>query len=321
MPAASTTYLPHSVHPSCRVVLDSTACLPREALERLAVDVLQFPYTVDGTEQRDDQWQSTPASAFYKQMRQGARCMTSALPLGELLELFESFAREAIPTVYVALPSVLSCTYNNAVQAAAMVKEQHPDFVLEIVDSCTPSFCAGLLAEQACAQRDAGASAQDVAAWIRANSQRVHGHFTLDSLTWLSQGGRIPKAAASLSSVLDMKANLSFDNDGKLTVSGVSRGRKKAIKALAATFTAHGLPALPVVGIADADCPQDADLVEKIIREDYARLRDTSSADGTGEDAGQQELQVLRFTVDPTVGVHVGPGMLGVSFWGDYPRP
>ena len=64
----------------------------------------------------------------------------------------------------------------------------------------------------------------------------VHGYFTLDGLDALAAGGRIPPAAASLSSKLDIKPELSFDLAGSLSLIGVNRGRKKALKSLVKSF-------------------------------------------------------------------------------------
>ena len=129
----------------------------------------------------------------------------------------------------------------------------------------------------------------------------MHGYFTLDSLDSLAAGGRIPPAAAQITSKLDIKPNLSFDLAGSLTLTGVNRGRKKALKSLVKAFKDNYVldPTMPLT-IVTADSEKDGDWLENAIR----------------KEDGCADLTIIRGSVGPTIGAHVGPGMVAIIFWG-----
>ena len=82
---------------------------------------------------------------------------------------------------------------------------------------------------------------------------------------------------------------------------GVNRGRKKALKALVKAFRENWEPDVSMpVGIVSADAEKDADWLESAVR----------------KEEGCAELTIIRGSVGPTLGSHVGPGMVAIVFWG-----
>lgn len=284
-----------------RIVVDTCADLTPEIAATLDVDILGFPYMLDGVEHTDDIWTSITPSQFYDQIRSGVRASTSAISLGRYLEFFTQCAEEGTPTVYLCFTSALSSSYDFACQAADQVRAEHPDFELYVVDNALPCACGELLALEAVRQRSAGLTAAQLAEWADQAKTCVHGYFTLDSLDSLAAGGRIPPAAAQLSSKLDIKPSLSFDLAGSLTLTGVNRGRKKALKSLIKAFKENYVhdPTLPIT-IVSADAEKDADWVEAAVR----------------KEDGCSDVTIIRGAVGPTIGAHVGPGMVALIFWG-----
>lgn len=284
-----------------RIVVDTCADLTPEIAATLDVDILGFPYMLDGVEHTDDIWTSITPAQFYDQIRSGVRASTSAISLGRYLEFFTQCAEEGTPTVYLCFTSALSSSYDFACQAADQVRAEHPDFELYVVDNALPCACGELLALEAVRQRSAGLTAAQLAEWADQAKTCVHGYFTLDSLDSLAAGGRIPPAAAQLSSKLDIKPSLSFDLAGSLTLTGVNRGRKKALKSLIKAFKENYVhdPTLPIT-IVSADAEKDADWVEAAVR----------------KEDGCSDVTIIRGVVGPTIGAHVGPGMVALIFWG-----
>lgn len=290
-----------STHTGCRIVIDSCSDVTLDMARRMGVDLIEFPFVMEDGDHLDDQYTSMTPEQFYGRMRAGERVLTSAIPCGQFIEIFERCAQAGVPTLYLSFTAGLSRSVFDAQQAASMVLANHPDFDLLVIDNCLPALTATLMAFEACRLRDEGVPMRRIASWCSENKSRVHGYFTLDSLDWLVAGGRVPKAAASLSAVLDMKANLTYDLDGALTLTGVSRGRKKALKNIVKELhDNYDNPAGLPVGIVDAGCPEDGDALEQLVR---AELGDACPP-------------VLRMPLDPTIGAHVGPGMVALAFWG-----
>lgn len=286
---------------NCRIVIDTCADLTPEIAATLDVDILSFPYILDGIEHDDDNWTTYTPKEFYDKLRNGSTASTSAVSLGSYMEFFEACAQEGTPTVYLCFTSALSSSYNSACQAAEAVRADHEGFELYVVDNALPSACAELLAIEAVRQRAAGLTAKELAAWADEAKTYIHGYFTLDSLDALAAGGRIPPAAAQLSSKLDIKPELSFDLSGSLSLTGVARGRKKALKALVKAFKENYVadPTMPIA-IITADAEKDGDWLEGAVR----------------KEDGCADVTIIRGSVGPTIGSHVGPGMVAVIFWG-----
>ena len=117
----------------------------------------------------------------------------------------------------------------------------------------------------------------------------------------LAAGGRIPPAAAQLTAKLDVKPELSYDLAGSLSLIGVNRGRKKALKSILKSFRENYVPdrTMPIA-IMTADAEKDGDWLEAAIR----------------KEEGCADVTIIRSSVGPTIGSHVGPGMVACAFWG-----
>ena len=100
---------------------------------------------------------------------------------------------------------------------------------------------------------------------------------------------------------LDIKPELTYDRTGALSLRGMCRGRKKALRAILQDFRENYVhdPSLPIA-IASADAEKDADWLEAQIR----------------REKGCEDVVIMRSSISPVVGSHVGPGMVAVAFWG-----
>ena len=92
----------------CRIVIDTCADLTPEIAATLEVDILGFPYILDGVEYTDDIWSTITPSEFYDKLREGSKASTSAISIGQYLEFFTKCAEEGTPTVYLCFTSALS---------------------------------------------------------------------------------------------------------------------------------------------------------------------------------------------------------------------
>ena len=285
----------------CRIVVDTCCDFSPEVAANLDVDILGFPFIIDGEERTDDIWSSMSPKEFYDRMRAGARVSTSAVSLGRYIEFFTECAKEGTPTVYLCFTSALSSSYNSACQAADAVRAEYPNFELYVVDNALPCATGELLALEAVRQRSAGLTAKQLVDWANEAKTYVHGYFTLESFDALAAGGRIPPAAAQLTAKLDVKPELSYDLAGSLSLIGVNRGRKKALKSILKSFRENYVPdrTMPIA-IMTADAEKDGDWLEAAVR----------------KEEGCADVTIIRSSVGPTIGSHVGPGMVACAFWG-----
>lgn len=246
-------------------------------------------------------YETISAHEFYENMRNGATPMTSQPAQSEIEDAFRAAIKANEPTVYLAFSSGISGAYEGAMVALDRMKEEFgneiPVFVVDLRIGSTPQslFCL-----EAIRQRDKGLTAQEMVSWAEEARYFVHTMFMVDDLEALRRGGRIPSGVAIAGAKLDVKPLLAFDIDGKLALVGVARGRKKGIKRMAEYFAKTHQPdaRATTVAIGNADCPKDAE-----------RLRDLI-------ERSQDDVLFLETSIGPTIGCHVGPGMVSCCFWG-----
>ncbi len=291
----------------CNIMCDSTCDFTAEQAKERNVTILPFHYVEAGKPDGglcgdDDLFQSRSAHDFYEAIRNGAAPMTSQPSQLEYDEAFQAAYESGVPTVMFCISSGISGGYNGAVASLDRLKEAHPGEQIRIyvVDTLIASTALTLLLNEACNKRDAGMSAEDIVAWAQEARFRVRVMFMVEDLDALHRGGRVPKGVAVVGDALGVKPLLHFNLDGTLGIRGVARGRKKGLKKLVEHYQKnHELNGeANVVAVGDADVAEDGFSVATKLRE----LDDS--------------LEVLRPTIGPTIGSHVGPGMISMVFWG-----
>lgn len=292
------------------IIVDSTSDYAPGVAEQLGVEVIPFTYVdSDGVEHVDDRWKTQDPHEFYENMRKHPEThyTTSAVTPGRYLNVFEKAAEEGLPIIYMGLSEGLSSSINAARQAAEMLREKRPGTEIYVLDNRCDSAAGELLAIEVVRQASNGLSARELYDWASDARYFIHGYFTLDSFDALAAGGRIPPAAANVGGKLDIKPELSYDLNGALTLRGMCRGRKKALRAILADFKAnylgennsYGDSHLPI-GIVSADAEKDACWLADQIR----------------KEPGCRDIPIIFSSVSPVIGAHVGPGMVAVVFWG-----
>lgn len=297
----------------CNIIVDSCCELPREFCEKEQLKVLNFTYTetaqlddpAAGLTGIDDMYESLSAHDFYTAMLKGAQPMTSQPSQLAFEEAFNEAIDSGVPTVYLAFSSGISGCYNGAVTALDRICEERGKTAEElefyIVDLKLGSTPQGLLISEAARQRDNGLTAKELAAWAEEARYYVQTLFMVDNLEALARGGRIPAGVATVGAKLDVKPLLTFDIEGKLAMVGVVRGRKKGLRRMAEFFQkAHSTDMFSnIAAVGNADAPADAKKMCDLIR----KQDDTT--------------MFLETNIGPTIGCHVGPGMVSCCFWGE----
>ena len=288
---------------SCIIMSDSTFDFSSFQAKVEGVRVVPFHYTDarGGFSGDDDLFASVTPHAFYNAIASGAELMTSQPSQLEFEELFNSVG-EGDQAVLFCISTGISGGFNGAMAAFDRLCGDKPELreKVFIVDTLIASTPMHLLVHEACRKRDAGASAREIYEWAleaRWNTQTI---FMVDSLDALHRGGRVSKTAAIAGDALHVKPLLNFDLEGKLGLSGAAHGRKKGLAKLANFYAKNHIDPEngAIVAIGDADCPKDGDVLADELRAKYPGIT------------------VLRSTIGPTIGCHVGPGMVSCCFWG-----
>ena len=276
------------------ILTDSTANLPMEWIEQYSVRVI--PLKIHwGNDTFLDGVDITP-DEFYTRLSHSKSIPTTSQPaIQDFLQAFESLADRADGIVVPLISSGISGTVASA-QAAARQFSRVP---VEIVDTRVTSAGQALVVLAAARAAAQGKSLQEVRQAADEVVQRIHLFFAVDTLEYLHRGGRIGGASRYLGTVLNIKPILYFDLDGKLDALERARTKGKALQRLTALAEekAKGYPVH--LGVIHANAPQ----IAQEFREQITRHLNCK--------------EVLTLELSPVIGVHVGPGTIGIALFTD----
>jgi DegV family protein with EDD domain len=281
------------------VIMTDSACdMKPELLAEWGVPFRSLTYRFDGSDQEYTD-SSIPAVEFYAKMKAGSVAKTSAVNSESFLQMFEEALKNGKDVLYLGFSSGLSTTFNSARIASLDLAERYPDRKITVVDTLAASAGFGLLVYLAVQKKNAGASMDEVAAYIEELKWKTCLWFTVDDLVYLKRGGRISPTAAFVGNVLGIKPVLHMDNEGHLINMFKVRGRKTAVTSLADQYGKLAEdPAGGTVFISHADCMNDVEELVSILKERYGA-----------------SVQIIT-DVGPVIGAHSGPGTLALFFIG-----
>ena len=280
------------------IATDSACDLSQEKLKELEVAYCPLTFTVVGEEKEYSNYDLSP-SEFYEKMRGGLVAKTSAINIDTFNNFFEPFLKDGKDVLYLAFSSGLSTTANCAVLAAEELNKKYPEQKVVVVDTLCASAGQGLIVYLAVLEKQKGATIDEVAKFAEDIKLNICHWFTVDDLVYLKRGGRISPTVALVGTVLGIKPVLHVDNEGHLVSFSKVRGRKSAIAALADKYGELNKKNAPKqVFICQADCIDDANLLAKMLKDNY-----------------KVKVDIIT-DIGPVIGAHSGPGTLALFFIG-----
>lgn len=272
-----------------RIVTDSTADLLPETAAELNITVV--PLSVVFGEDTYLEGIDISHDLFYEKLVSSKDLPTTSAPsVGQFIEAYEEILKETDDIVSIHLSAKLSATPNNAFQAARNLSDSGAN--IEIIDSTFLSQGIGFLATAAAKAAAEGATVEEIKTLVVGMIPRIHLFIVFDTLEYVRRGGRIGRARAFLGSVLKLKPILAI-RDGEFVPEERIRTKKRVLEKLYQIATSY--PNVVKFGIAYSTNAEDAE-----------EFRQKLAAAVPGV-----EIDVSR--IGPVLGVHGGPGVLGVG--------
>ncbi|MCQ2420342.1 MAG: DegV family protein [Clostridia bacterium] len=283
-----------------RVFTDTSANVDVQILKDRRIGLLPFTYHLDGKDYTCTDTSVFDGRAFYDAMRGGAAVTTSQITPQTYIDCFTPVLQNGEDVLFVSMSSGVSGSYQSAQMAREELLEHFPDRTIRLVDTIGASLGEGLLAIRAAELRDAGKSVDETADELLCLRHSMCNLFTVDNLKYLRASGRLSRAMTVVGSVLQIKPILQGDKEGKIISFDRTRGRKKAIQALAEYYDRYVENAdTQCIGISHADCESDADELIALLKRNHP------------------PKEILKVMFEPVTGSHVGPGTLALFFLGD----
>ena len=284
---------------SVAIVTDSAACLPRELAESCDIEVVPMEFIHEGKVYRDG-IDITPAQ-FYDLLPHARKLPNTSAPSpNSYLAVFRSLATKK-PAILVVTPSSkFTHAFVSARAAVQMAKEQIPAVAVEVLDSGTAAGAQGLVVLAAAREAMNGSSLNKTVDAAHNLMPRVHLIAVIDTLRYLAKGGRVPQVFAWANSILKIRPIFELQPQAKgATLLDRVRVRSKAIGRLI-EIVKEGADQKPVHAIV-------------MHTNELAEAKDLRNQ--IESQLNCVELYVADFT--PVMGVHTGPGLLGVAYYFD----
>lgn len=273
------------------VVTDSTSSLDAADAARAAVSIIPLQVVIDDLSRPESDVRPREVACALRAGRQVSTSRPTPEVIGNTYAELAGAGYDAIVSVH--LSSKISGTCGAAEVAAASA-----DIPIVVVDTMTLAMAVGFAALTGADVARAGGAPAEVVSSVRRRAAASTTYFYVDSLEYLRRGGRIGTAAAMLGSALAVKPLLTVV-DGEIRPYERVRTESKALTRLEEL----SLEALTRVAALNGAVDVAVHHLDNL--DGARRLVDRLSAEVR---AGE----VLISEVSAVLGVHVGPGTVGI---------
>ncbi len=274
-----------------RILVDSSADYTGEELFERDFELVPLDITMGDRSYRD--CIEISRKEIYEYMLEATDVPKTSQPSPQsFLEAFAEAKERGDELICILISSALSGTLQSATLAKSMVQYEG----IHLIDSLSVSYGIRILADHAKHLADEGLSASEIVERVEMLRSRLQIVAGVDTLTYLSRGGRISKAAASIGEMASVKPTIRVE-EGSVVVAGRHLGRAKALSAIVKHVQEH---------------PVDTDFPLYTLYSHYTE--NCELLEGRLTNAGYPPT--MRAEIGAAIGVHVGPGAFAAIYVG-----
>ncbi len=277
------------------ISLESTCDLEKDFIEKFDLSIIDMNFEVDG-ESFNTKNDDVVSSKLYEKMLQKKKTGTSQINDYFYEEHFKNLLKQNKPIIHLALSSGLSATVDGARRVADEINKTSDNkvFVIDSLCGCSGQGLLGMIIRE---KSKECSSVEELVAFAELLKHKIYHYFTVDTLTYLANGGRLNSKTAFIGNLLSIKPVMEMSKVGKLEVMHKVISRKKSISSISNLVVNAIDDNYEYCFIAHANCIQDAvSMKEKI-------------------EAGSNVKPTI-VNLGPVIGCHSGPGTLAVFFVG-----
>ncbi len=280
------------------IVTDSTSDLPEEQRSQSNITVVP-ENVIFGTTTYQDGIDMTPERLYDMLPTAKDHPTTSQPSAGEFINHYRPLIQAGKEIVSIHLSSKLSGTYASAVAAKKELEDEFKkQLPITILDTPWISMALGMLCLIAAQAAQSGKSRDQVVAAVNALIPKLNIIFVLDTLEYLKRGGRIGAASAMLGALLNFKPMLTL-KDGAVHPLEKPRSRAKAVRRLIEMLEESAKNKPLHVAVLNANALEEAADIGKQVRAQF------------------DCREFYSVSLGPAIGVHTGPGTIGLAYYTD----
>ncbi|NTV36577.1 MAG: DegV family protein [Anaerolineaceae bacterium] len=269
------------------LITDSTSDIPAEWVEQYDITIVPLSI-IFGSQVYLDGVDMAPVEFYERLLNDPQTIPTTSQPTpSAFLEAYQKAAAKGAEEILVI---TISGAMSGTIVSAQRAAEESP-IPVHILDGKSNSMGIGWQVIAAARVREAGGSLEDMMAVAEKVRPNVAYYISLDTITYLSKGGRIGDALKLLNSVLKIKPLIYVNpNTGTVGASIPARSRASAIEGMYKEFFKHIRTDLPMhITVLHNNALEEAQALAARVREEF------------------NPVEMFISIVSPTLGVHTGP--------------
>ncbi len=275
------------------VLTDSTSYLSEKIRKELNIKMVSLNLSYGNDSMREIDMDN---DRFYKMMASNGIPTSSQPSMGDMYREMLDVVEKGDSLCCIFLSSDMSGTFSTGQIVRKMVLEKHENAMIEIVDSRSNCMQLGFAVVIAARAAQAGKSLEQVKEAALDNIKRSRFLFIPENLDYLKKGGRIGGASALLGNLFKIIPILTVEN-GKTTVMMKVRTKKNAVLAMIDTMLQDiNSFDLGEVVVHHINCLDEAKELANVIKEHL-------------------KVVVDIMDIGPVIGLHVGPGAIGIAYY------
>lgn len=275
-----------------KIVTDCAADLTKKDVDEL--DIIIAPLFIQFPEGEVNSNDLTPDDFYQRLIKIAPIIPTTAQPSSGI---FSSIYKKLIDIGEDVISIHISSGLSGTIESARLGAAQHPGKFVEIVDSMTLSGGQRFQVLAAAMATRGGEQKEFILEKLSKIREATEVIYTLETLEYLQRGGRIGRVQALAGALLHIKPIIRVEkSDGKYSTVGKERTIPKALEAISDHITkVYGKETPLWVSVLHGQLEEQAQNLAELVQ---AKVN-------------VSKLEVLR--ISPVLGVHTGPGIVGLA--------
>lgn len=296
---------------SFQIISDSSCDLPQDIINSKQIHVVPFYLSFDG-ENYKKEGVEIEVREFYQNMvdQPGVYPKTSMPSTQDYIDVFELYAKQGIPMICICISTKFSGSYNSAMTAKEMVLEDYKDAQIAVIDATVNTVLQGLLVLELVKMKENSYTFSQSVEAIETLKTTGRIIFTIGSVDYLKNGGRIGKVMGIAAGVLKIRPLIML-KEGEIFPLGIARKREKSKQMV-----------LEQVKKYFADSGENPEDYEICVGYGYDKEEGEAFAKEFEESLAQysSKREIKVYQIGAAIGVHTGPEPIGVAFIKKYDK-
>jgi len=286
-----------------KIVSDGSCDFSSAEVKQYGIDVIPFYITFDQSTYLKEGVDISKDGYFNRLLNEKNLFPKTSQPNPQdYAEVYTPHLKAGFDIISLTISSKLSGSYQSAVIASEMLKEEYPERTIAIIDSESACIGQGLILKEIIKMRDAGLNLDKTVENAHKVLKSTNLYFTLDTLEYLKKGGRIGPTTALVGGILGLRPIMQFIQGTVSQIDNV-RGKKKALELMQEAAVEVLRDAKDNVSVS----------VGHILSEDDALKFKTNIEKELGIKVEDQVTEV-----GATIGTHAGPGAFAFAYCRKY---